>query len=459
MALISGLYCHEYPRNMETLGSNEFVGKHFGVGTTIRYDDVQAKLLSMKRASPDRVKMAVLYFLCSVIIGKKKAGKKAPSVEPFFLRAIDDLDMCKTFPWGRLAFDENMKDIFHCMNYFGGVLSTNQWVFPNFVIPLEVLAFEAIPVLKEYCREDVSNAHARRHCPRMCKMKFKASKLKGFTLKEIYDKLGTTKDIESILTPSSREKRLLGRVMDEEKLYNQDLATRENPEDVDPEDVNPEDVNPEDVNPEAVNPEPAEKDKVEREQAEKEQAEKDKVEREQAEKEQAEREHAEKEQAERAKAAKTEKAERAKAEKAKAEKDKVDKEQADKAEKDKSKSDKEHAEKEQSEKEKSEKPETEKEKVDEEKAQLGTTDEEKEQLGTVEEEKEQLGTTEKGREEDVEMEHGEKEQAKDKGEKREREEVVHAHQGKRVKIISKKKGGTVVISSPIQTTQNAKKDN
>ncbi|XP_023633554.1 uncharacterized protein At3g43530 [Capsella rubella] len=245
MALISGLYCHEYPRDMETLGSNEFVGKHFGVGTTIRYDDVQAKLLSMKRASPDRVKMAVLYFLCSVIIGKKKAGKKAPSVEPFFVRAIDDLDMCKTFPWGRLAFDENMKDIFHCMNHFGGVLSTNQWVFSSFVIPLEVLAFEAIPVLKEYCRED---------------------------------------DIESILTPSSREKRLLGRVMDEEspyndvndpvvdgwtkclideeksicfeELYNQDLATRENPEDVDPEDVNPEDVNPEDVNPEAVNPEP-----------------------------------------------------------------------------------------------------------------------------------------------------------------------------------------------------------
>ncbi|EOA35566.1 hypothetical protein CARUB_v10020772mg [Capsella rubella] len=179
MALISGLYCHEYPRDMETLGSNEFVGKHFSVGTTIRYDDVQAKLLSMKRASPDRVKMAVLYFLCSVIIGKKKPGKKAPSVEPFFLRAIDDLDMCKTFPWGRLAFDENMKEIFHCMNHFGGVLSTNQWVFPSFVIPLEVLAFEAIHVLKENFREGVSNAHAHRHCPRMCKMKFKASKM-GF---------------------------------------------------------------------------------------------------------------------------------------------------------------------------------------------------------------------------------------------------------------------------------------
>ncbi|EOA18371.1 hypothetical protein CARUB_v10006892mg, partial [Capsella rubella] len=174
MALISGLYFHEYPRDMETLGSNEFVGKHFGVVTTIRYDDVQAKLLSMKRASPDRVTMAVLYFFFSVLIGMKKPGKQAPSVEPFFLRAIDDLDMCKMFPWGRLAFDENMKDIFHCMNHFGGVLSINQWVFPSFVIPLEVPALEAILVLKENFRKGVSNAHAHRHCPRMCKMKFNA---------------------------------------------------------------------------------------------------------------------------------------------------------------------------------------------------------------------------------------------------------------------------------------------
>ncbi|EOA29138.1 hypothetical protein CARUB_v10025407mg [Capsella rubella] len=91
----------------------------------------------MKRASTTRVKMAVLHILCSVLIGKKKTMKQAPSVEPFFLRAVDDLDMCKTFPWGRLAFDENMKDIFHCMNHFSGVLRTQQHVFPSFVIPLE----------------------------------------------------------------------------------------------------------------------------------------------------------------------------------------------------------------------------------------------------------------------------------------------------------------------------------
>ncbi|XP_023644230.1 uncharacterized protein At3g43530-like [Capsella rubella] len=484
--------------------------------------------------------MAVLYFLCSVLVGKKKPGNPAPSVEPFFLRAIDDLEICTTFPWGRLTFDKNMKDIFHCIKHFGGVLSTNQWVFPSFVIPLEVLAFEAIPVLKENFREGVSNAHAHRHRPRMCKMKFKASKMKRFSLKEICDKLGTTKDTESILTPSSREKRLLGRIMDEEsryndvddpvvyswtkclideektiwfeELYNQDLATRETNLDNrvkfvesyvkwasgenqyytnegvgDMNGGGNGDTNEGDK--EQAEMEQTKKDKFEREQAEREQAEREQAEKEQAEKEQSERAKTEKnerakaekaeraewaktEKVERAERAKTEKAERAKAEKAerpkaekaraekdkaerakadkaeraKAEKDKADKEQADKAER--AKADEEHAEKEQTEKEKAEKSETKKEKVDEEKTQLGTTNEETEQLGTIEEEKEQLGTTEEGREEDVEMEHGEKEQAKEKGEKREREEVLNAHQGKRVKIISKKKGSTVVIRIP-----------
>ncbi|CAD5318442.1 unnamed protein product [Arabidopsis thaliana] len=105
------------------------------------------------------------------------------------------------------------------MDHFGGVVGA-PWVFPSFVIPLEYLTFEAIPVLKKTFRENVSNAHAHRKCPRMCKMKFKASKMKGFSLREIYDCLGTTKDIHSILTPSSRETRLLDRITDVDNGWN-----------------------------------------------------------------------------------------------------------------------------------------------------------------------------------------------------------------------------------------------
>ncbi|XP_023638100.1 uncharacterized protein At3g43530 [Capsella rubella] len=444
--IVSFLRAHLKSHELDCI---EFVGKDFGVATTIRYDDVKAKLLSMKKASPDRVKMVVLYFLCSVLIGK-------------------------------------------------GVLSTQQWVFPSFVIPLEVLAFEAIPVLKENFRECVSNAHAHCHCPRMCKMKFKASKMKGFSMNEIFDKLGTTKDIESIFTPSSREKRLLGRKMDEEsryndvddpvvdgwtkclideeksiwfeEIYNQDLATRETNQD--PEYVISGDVNLENLGARLIQLEEQVKqgfkeiienvdgldnrvksvesnvkwasgedqyytnagvgdmngggngdtNEGDKEQAEMEQAEKDKFEKEQAKKEQAERaktekaERAKANKAERAKWAKTEKAERAerakiekaerartekverakakkakaekdKAERARAEKDKADKEQADKAKRAKAEKDK--AEKEQADKaERADKEHAEKEQTEKEKAEKSETEKEK-----VDEEKAQLGTT------------------------------------------------------------------
>ncbi|VYS67775.1 unnamed protein product [Arabidopsis thaliana] len=53
-------------------------------------------------------------------------------------------------------------------------------------------------------------------CPRMCKMKFKASSMKGFPISELYDTLGTTKEIKSIMLPSPSEKELLKQIMDDE---------------------------------------------------------------------------------------------------------------------------------------------------------------------------------------------------------------------------------------------------
>lgn len=40
-------------------------------------------------------------------------------------------------------------------------------------------------------REHVVSADPE--CPRMCKMKFKPSSMKGFPMSELYDSLGTTK--------------------------------------------------------------------------------------------------------------------------------------------------------------------------------------------------------------------------------------------------------------------------
>ncbi|XP_002883754.2 uncharacterized protein At3g43530 [Arabidopsis lyrata subsp. lyrata] len=212
-ALISGLFCHSYPKNYEAIGSDRFSGKHFGTTGTVTYARVKEKLLSMKRSNPDRLKMAVLYLLCSVIVEKRKTGPQAEPVEDLFLTAVEDLEWCKTFPWGRFAFEHNMKDIFHLLDHFDGGLGA-QWVFPSFVMPLEILAFEAIPNLMNQFREHVVSADPE--CPRMCKMKFKPSSMKDFPMSELYDSLGTTKEIESIMLPNPSENELLRRIMDNE---------------------------------------------------------------------------------------------------------------------------------------------------------------------------------------------------------------------------------------------------
>ncbi|KAF8114172.1 hypothetical protein N665_0040s0027 [Sinapis alba] len=106
-ALISGLNCQNYPSNYKEAGSMTFVRKYFGSGI-IRHQDVKAKLQEME-ASRDRLKMMVLYFLSSIINGQRKTGKYAPSVELFLLRAVGDLNLCKTFPWGRLSFEHMLK--------------------------------------------------------------------------------------------------------------------------------------------------------------------------------------------------------------------------------------------------------------------------------------------------------------------------------------------------------------
>uniref|UniRef100_A0A1J3DLK2 DUF1985 domain-containing protein n=1 Tax=Noccaea caerulescens TaxID=107243 RepID=A0A1J3DLK2_NOCCA len=94
-ALISGLDCHNYPFEFTGSGSQmgkmDFVNKYFKKGSKIRYQDVKAKLLEMG-AGRDRLNMAVLFFLSSIIKGLVKTGKEASSVDPFLLRAVNDLE-------------------------------------------------------------------------------------------------------------------------------------------------------------------------------------------------------------------------------------------------------------------------------------------------------------------------------------------------------------------------------
>ncbi|CAN6933106.1 unnamed protein product [Brassica oleracea] len=114
---------------------------------------------------------------------------------------IDDLDACRSFPWGRLTFEDAIKEIKYVMNNLKG----------------EVLAFECIPDLGKTFR--IYSDDCSEDCPRMCKSRFTKSSLKGYPLEDIYAAVGDTKVINSVLVPTIGEQIMLARIIDEEREY------------------------------------------------------------------------------------------------------------------------------------------------------------------------------------------------------------------------------------------------
>ncbi|XP_013616141.1 PREDICTED: uncharacterized protein At3g43530-like isoform X2 [Brassica oleracea var. oleracea] len=229
--IISGLYCHQYPENYQSGLSMMFAEKQFRKmfmkklkklknkkkkpeeeELKVTVQDVEEKLSQMKLdRTNDRLKVAILYFLATVIDEKSKYGGP---IDRFLLQIIDDLELCNKFPWGRFTFDHCMKEIKHVKDHFRRGLPENpKWTFPGFINPLEILAFECIPVLKAEFREPVPNYDPS--CPRMCKWKFTSTGTTGYALEELYKALGNTKTISSILPPIEREQQVIYQTMDE----------------------------------------------------------------------------------------------------------------------------------------------------------------------------------------------------------------------------------------------------
>ncbi|KAL1221245.1 hypothetical protein V5N11_022229 [Cardamine amara subsp. amara] len=130
------------------------------------------------------------------------------------LQIVNELKAVETFPWGRITFEDNLKEIDHAMNHFDGRVQ-DDYLFPGFIIPLEVLAFICIPELSKRFQEDISGA--KDGCPLMCKKKFKDNGMPGFPLGDLNDALGKTDDIISILEPSSPEEALLLDIMERDE--------------------------------------------------------------------------------------------------------------------------------------------------------------------------------------------------------------------------------------------------
>ena len=133
----------------------------------------------MKYRRPNCSKMTVLFFLCNVIVGKRKIGSRADLVEDLFLQAVEDLVWSKIFSWGRFAFEENMKDIWNLVDHFEGGLGSYQG-FPSFVMLFEV------------CNLTMDVLFMTVYLLSKCKMKFKPSSMKGLPISELFDCLVET---------------------------------------------------------------------------------------------------------------------------------------------------------------------------------------------------------------------------------------------------------------------------
>lgn len=99
--------------------------------------DVEEKLSQMKLdRTNDRLKVAILYFLATVIEEKSKYGGP---IDPFLLQVVDDLELCNKFPWGRFTFDHCIEEIKHVKDHFKkGLPNDPTRTFPGFNNPLVV---------------------------------------------------------------------------------------------------------------------------------------------------------------------------------------------------------------------------------------------------------------------------------------------------------------------------------
>ncbi|WZZ00160.1 hypothetical protein YC2023_072488 [Brassica napus] len=172
-----------------------------------------------------QIKLATKCFVKDVMVTfdnlEPPMRKGARDVLEFFQRAVDDLEFCENFPWGRYSFDYMVKEISHTIDHFGGrVREKTLWPLPGFCLPLELLAFEAIPKLGLKFRKEVEDVDV--DCPRMYRSVFKSAGMKGFSLSKLnreLDKLDkiTSRDIHSILPTKTEEEVALLEEMTEEE--------------------------------------------------------------------------------------------------------------------------------------------------------------------------------------------------------------------------------------------------
>ena len=166
-ALISGLNCAAYPADYKDIGSQRFKNRNFPKGKKISLRSIRETLEKMSNPheedlgsskrqggntsererqsstrKKDKLKMAVLYFLCSVLITHEKDDTQ---IADGLVQIVDDLDRCRTFPWGRRLYHyllihfQKLNLAEKSENAFEKKKTT--WACPGFILPLMVSLF------------------------------------------------------------------------------------------------------------------------------------------------------------------------------------------------------------------------------------------------------------------------------------------------------------------------------
>ncbi|KFK31916.1 hypothetical protein AALP_AA6G175600, partial [Arabis alpina] len=123
--------------------------------------------------------------------------------------------LCISCPWGRMTFERFVSAFYHAVESMKGS-AKHRWCTAGFVIPLEIMAFECISKLKKELRQTVEGFE--HYCPRMCKRQYSGISMKGWPVEELYDCLGSDKEIESILEIEHKaEEEILRRMVEPEE--------------------------------------------------------------------------------------------------------------------------------------------------------------------------------------------------------------------------------------------------
>ncbi|KAF3434942.1 hypothetical protein FNV43_RR22029 [Rhamnella rubrinervis] len=140
--LISGLFCGPVPTTRPTT-SGRFRDTYFRKFPLHNHDIVEVFSTATCENDDDMVKLALLYFLETVILSKEKPT-------PIPVERVDMLDDIKyflTYPWGTLSYDATVKSMRGCPGKRSNASHT--YSITGFPIAFMVWGYETIPSLAE----------------------------------------------------------------------------------------------------------------------------------------------------------------------------------------------------------------------------------------------------------------------------------------------------------------------